>query len=188
MKHSFLIVLTVLGTYGRAFVPLPLPPPPTRIVVVTTTATAAASSNNNSLDVSDLGLTLTDLETPLPEVFDITTSGTESTSRLPSIQDDGCQWEEDRDGIDVTLSIPGLRGQPSAALALDVTKNTVTVTAFGMAIWSCILRGNCEARTASFRVMDGKDRIPLMKLSLKKLEKGERWGGFIAQIGEDSLL
>ena len=144
---------------------------------------------NNSLDVSDLGLTISDLEKPLPkELFDITSSGTESTSRVPSVNDDGCVWEENPDKIDVTLSIPGLRGQPPAALSLDLTKNTATLTAFGMAVWSCILRGNCDPESVSFNVSDGKDMIPLIEISVEKAERGDRWGGFIAQIGEDSIL
>lgn len=97
-------------------------------------------------------------------------------------------WEENADTMDVTLSIPGLRGQPSAALSLDLTKNTATITAFGMAVWSCILRGNCNPKSVSFNASDGKDMIPLLEISVEKAEKGERWGGFIAQIGEDSIL
>ena len=144
---------------------------------------------DGSIDVSDLGLTLKDLEAPLPqELFAITTSGTESTSRLPFVDDDGCIWEESVDTMDVTLSIPGLRGQPPAALSLDITKNTATITAFGMAVWSCILRGECDPTTVSFSTSDGNDMVPLIEVSVKKSKSGERWGGFIAQIGEDSIL
>jgi len=147
------------------------------------------ASNGGSIDVSDLGLTMEDLNAPLPnEMFAITSSGRESTSRIPSVNDDGCIWEEGVDTMDVTLSIPGLRGQPPAALSLDTTKNTVTITAFGMAVWSCILRGNCDPKSASFSATDGYDMTPLIKISMKKLEKNTRWGGFIAQVGEDSIL
>lgn len=146
-------------------------------------------AGSNEIDVSDLGLTLSDLEAPLPqELFAITTSGTESTSRIPSIKDDGCIWEESPDIMDVTLSIPGLRGQPPAALLLDLTKNTATITAFGMAVWSCILRGNCDPSTVMFSATNGNDMVPLIEISVKKLKSGERWGGFIALIGEDSIL
>jgi hypothetical protein len=146
-------------------------------------------ASSNEIDVSDLGLTLSDLEAPLPqEMFAITSSGTESTSRIPSVQDDGCLWEESPDTIDVTLSIPGLRGQPPAALLLDMTKNTATITAFGMAVWSCILRGDCDPSSVMFSATDGNDMVPLIEISVKKLRSGERWGGFIAQIGEDSIL
>lgn len=103
---------------------------------------SALLSSDGGIDVSDLGLTMEDLDAPLPDkMFQVTTSGTESTSRIPNVQDDGCVWEEGLDTMDVTLSIPGLRGQPPAALSLDITKNTSTITAFGMAVWSCILRG-----------------------------------------------
>jgi hypothetical protein len=90
--------------------------------------------------------------------------------------------------MDVTLSIPGLRGQPAAALSLNMTKNTATITAFGMAVWSCILRGNCDPTSSTFSISDGNDMTPLIEISVKKMKSGERWGGFIAQIGEDSIL
>ncbi|KAL7522907.1 hypothetical protein ACHAWX_007650 [Stephanocyclus meneghinianus] len=148
-----------------------------------------SASNGNSIDVSDLGLTMEDLNAPLPnEMFAITSSGRESTSRIPGVNDNGCIWEEGLDTMDVTLSIPGLRGQPPAALSLDTTKNTATITAFGMAVWSCILRGNCDPKSVSFSATDGYDMTPLIKISMKKLEKNARWGGFIAQVGEDSIL
>ena len=144
----------------------------------------------DSIDVSDLSLTMEDLNAPLPqEMFDITSSGTQSTSRIPSVNDDGCIWEEGPDSMDVTLSIPGLRGQPPAALSLDITKNTATIMAFGMAVWSCILRGNCDPNTVTFTASDGNDMVPLIQISVKKLAgRKDRWGGFIAQVGEDSIL
>ena len=144
---------------------------------------------SKGIDVSDLGLTMEDLDAPLPdEMFSVTSSGTETTSRVPGVQDDGCVWEEGPDSMDVTLSIPGLRGQPPAALSLDITKNTATITAFGMACWSCILRGNCDPESVSFSATDGNDMIPLITISVKKVDSSERWGGFIAQVGEDSIL
>jgi hypothetical protein len=176
-----LYIFASIGLKTNAFTPTNLQSTVPRTITIL--------SNNAEIDVSDLGLTISDLEAPLPqEMFAISTSGTESTSRIPSVQDDGCIWEENPDTMDVTLSIPGLRGQPSAALSLDITKNTATITAFGMAVWSCILRGNCDPKTASFSVTDGNDMVPLIEISVKKLESGERWGGFIAQIGEDSIL
>ena len=38
----------------------------------------------------------------------------------------------------VTLTIPGLLGQPADSLAVEVTETTATVTAFGRAVWSCV--------------------------------------------------
>ena len=38
----------------------------------------------------------------------------------------------------VTLTIPGLLGQPTDALAVEMTETTATITAFGRAVWSCV--------------------------------------------------
>eukprot|EP00565_Helicotheca_tamesis_P001159 CAMPEP_0185724130 /NCGR_PEP_ID=MMETSP1171-20130828/702_1 /TAXON_ID=374046 /ORGANISM="Helicotheca tamensis, Strain CCMP826" /LENGTH=132 /DNA_ID=CAMNT_0028391915 /DNA_START=247 /DNA_END=645 /DNA_ORIENTATION=+ len=122
------------------------------------------------------------------EIFQVSSSGSESTSRIPSVNDNGCVWEESPDKIDVKLSIPGLRGQPPAALDLAITKNTATITAFGYGVWSCILRGECVPDSLSFSATDGNDMVPYIEVSLKKAKSGDRWGGFIAQIGEDSIL
>ena len=154
-----------------------------------TTTTFAEGGNEGGIDVSDLGLTMDDLNAPLPEeAFQLTKSGTQSTSRVPGVDDDGCIWEETAEDMEVTLSIPGLRGQPPAALALDITKNTATITAFGYAVWSCILRGNCDPDTVSFSASDGADMVPLISISVKKADPSQRWDGFILQCGEDSIL
>ena len=153
------------------------------------TTTFAEGGTGGGIDVSDLGLTMDDLNAPLPEeAFQLTKSGTQSTSRVPGVDDDGCVWEETAEDMEVTLSIPGLRGQPPAALALDITKNTATITAFGYAVWSCILRGNCDPDTVSFSATDGADMVPLVTISVKKADPSERWDGFILQCGEDSIL
>ncbi|KAL3801033.1 hypothetical protein HJC23_002326 [Cyclotella cryptica] len=178
---------SLLATALTAFTAEAFSPALDRSVVAGTTL--FSTGNGGSIDVSDLGLTIEDLDAPLPnEMFAITSSGRESTSRIPSVNDDGCIWEEGPDTMDVTLSIPGLRGQPPAALSLDITKNTATITAFGMVVWSCILRGNCDPTSVTFSATDGYDMTPLIEISAKKLEKNARWGGFIAQVGEDSIL
>ena len=81
-----------------------------------------------------------------------------------------------------------LAQQPPAALDLALTKNTCTLTAFGYGVWSCILRGECLPESLSFSVTDGNDNVPLISISVDKAIPGERWGGFIAGIGEDSIL
>lgn len=176
-----LVLLTAIPNAADAFVV-----PQARCI---TTTTFANGDSEGSIDVSDLGLTMDDLNAPLPEeAFQLTKSGTQSTSRVPGVDDDGCIWEETADVIDATLSIPGLRGQPPAALALDITKNTATITAFGFAVWSCILRGNCDPETVSFAATDGADMVPLITISVKKLDPSQRWDGFILQCSEDSIL
>ena len=154
---------------------------------------AATSPNDGNpvteLDVSDLGLTLADLEKSLPrEMMTTTSSGYQSTSRISSVNDDGCLYEERDDSVDVTLAIPGLRGQPAAALSVLFSTTTVSVTAFGRVIWSCIQRGISDVDECTFLTEDGKDGIPVIQLVVKKRDLGEKWGGFILQIGEDSIL
>ena len=80
-----------------------------------TTTTFAEGGIEGGIDVSDLGLTMDDLNAPLPEeAFQLTKSGTQSTSRVPGVDDDGCVWEETAEDMEVTLSIPG-RSSWSAA-------------------------------------------------------------------------
>lgn len=92
-----------------------------------------SESSSQQIDVSDLGLTMDDLNAPLPEGFleGVELSGYESTSRISTVQDDACMWTETPDKIKATLSIPGLRGQPSMCLSVLTASNTVSITAFG---------------------------------------------------------
>jgi hypothetical protein len=169
----------------------------------TTRTTIFSSSNNEgyfiaptsdiqSIDVSDLGLTLDDFDVTFPKSsnggIQITTSGYESTSNIPSVDDNGLLWEEDSNIVGVNLSIPGLRGQPIAAMDVAITSNTCTVTVFGYAVWSCLLRGECLPESSSFQIEDGKDMMPLITLSVEKKNSAKRWDGFILSIGEDSIL
>ena len=167
------------------------------------TSIASSSSDNEvseapiSIDVSDLGLTMDDLDKPIPSEllgdFKVVASGMQSTSRIESIDDEGCLWEESADLIGATLSIEGLRGQPVAAMDVAFSTTTCTVTVFGYAVWSCLLKGECIPESAVTKIQDGYDMTPLITLSVakKKDEAGvplERWGGFIDTIGEDSIL
>ena len=55
-------------------------------------SSTATKTITTEIDVSDLGLTMDDLNAPLPkDLFQvIETSGYESTSRIPSVDDDAC--------------------------------------------------------------------------------------------------
>ena len=55
--------------------------------------------------------------------------------------------------VSVDLTIPGLLGQPAAALATELTPTTLTLTAFGMAVWSCVLRGEIDPQAAASEVL-----------------------------------
>jgi len=161
------------------------------------TVTGLRKSNNGEnqddiagADVSDLGLTMEDLNAPLPKELlqGITSSGYESTTLIPDSGDRGCAWEENPDTLAVTLQISTLRGQPAACLACEVTETTATITAFGYAVWSCVLRGQAVAGSVDFKAEEGDDMLPVMTLSVQKADPSERWGGFIAQVGENSIL
>jgi hypothetical protein len=149
------------------------------------------SRTNQQVDVSDLGLTMDDFNAPLPnELLEgVETSGYDSTSRLEDIQDDACLWTETPEKMKAILTIPGLRGQPAMCLSVLTATNTVSITAFGRVVWSCILKGSVKPETAAFETEEGSDRIPVVTFEVEKAsDAGKRWDGFILEIGEDSIL
>uniref|UniRef100_A0A7S3QDY3 Uncharacterized protein n=1 Tax=Chaetoceros debilis TaxID=122233 RepID=A0A7S3QDY3_9STRA len=146
---------------------------------------------NVILDVSDLGLTMADLQKPFPkEDFSVESSGYQSTSRVSGVEDKGCYWVENPEDMDVTLRIPGLIGQPAACISVLFSTTTVSVTAFGRVVWSCIQMGISDVDDCNFLTEDGEDRIPIIQMNLKKrdIDEGSKWGGFVLQVGEDSIL
>lgn len=156
-------------------------------------AGASAMTMSASVDVSDLGLTMDDMNAPLPELGgegEIEGSGYESTSRVESSTDQGCSWSETSSHIEAILTIPGLRGQPAGSLAAELTQDTLTITAFGMAVWSCVLRGELDLQTAAAEAIEseGNAMQPVVRVSAAKPAGAPRWEGFIKQIGEDSIL
>jgi hypothetical protein len=153
-------------------------------------ATSRSSSGDPpSVDVSDLGLTIDDMNKPLPpEMLSVmSTTGYESTNKVESIQDDGCEWTESLDNMDVKLKIPGLRGQPAGAMSVLFSRTTISVSVFGRVVWSAILRGKVNPDDCQFEAEEGADMVPTVRLSVRK-ESTARWGGFILQVGEDSLV
>ncbi len=150
-----------------------------------------ASDNSPAfVDVSDLGLTMEDLEKPLPVgiLSGLSMTGYESTSRIPGVEDDGCEWTETMDEMHARLRIPGLRGQPSAAMAAVFSTTTISVSVFGRIVWSAVLRGMIDPESCIFQAEDGDEMIPTIRVTVKKQDDTQRWGGFILQIGEDSLI
>jgi hypothetical protein len=147
------------------------------------------SSGVVSVDVSDLGLTMADLEKKIPiHNFSFESSGYQSTSRVPNVNDDGCYWVENADDLDVTLRIPGLRGQPAEALSVLFSSTTTSITAFGRIVWSAIQMGISDTDDCTFLTVEGNDAVPIVQLNIRKRDVDERWGGFILQVGEDSIL
>ena len=153
----------------------------------------SSSIATTEIDVSDLGLTMDDLNDPLPkDLFQvIETSGYESTSRIPSVYDDACFWTETPTDVSVLLALPGLRGQPPMALSVLTSRNTISVAVFGRIVWSAILRGETMPETATFETREGVDFVPVIEYTVQKADDANsqrRWDGFILQVGEDSLL
>lgn len=194
---AYLMSLAALATIPvRAFVANPPSRTPSSVFSLHASSInqdgASSSSSNDgviSIDVSDLGLTMSDLEQKIPiHNFSIESSGYQSTSRIPDVNDDGCYWVENPEDIDVTLRIPGLRGQPAEALSVLFSTTTVSVTAFGRVVWSAIQMGISNVDACSFLTEEGSDGIPIIQLNVGKRDVDEHWGGFILQIGEDSIL
>jgi len=146
-----------------------------------------AENQPMSIDVSDLNLTLADMDKPLPPTATLSSSGYQSTSRIPTIQDEGCFYEETLQDMDVTLKIPGLRGQPSAAVSVLFSTTTISVSVFGRIVWSCIQKGISKPEESMFYTEDGEGMIPVIQINVRKRDAG-LWEGFILQIGEDSIL
>ena len=50
--------------------------------------------------------------------------------------------------------------------------------------------GISDVEDCSFLTEDGADGVPIIQLNIKKrdTDAASRWGGFILQIGEDSIL
>ena len=142
-----------------------------------------------SIDVSDLGLTMSDLEKEIPiHNFSVESSGYQSTSRVPDVDDQGCYWVENAEDLDVTLRIPGLVGQPAEAISVLFSTTTISVSVFGRIVWSAIQMGISDIDDCSFLTDEDEYGKPIIQLNVKKRDLDERWGGFILQIGEDSIL
>ena len=155
-----------------------------------TLALRASDNSPTFVDVSDLGLTMEDLEKPLPVglLSGISMTGYETTSRIPGVQDNGCEWTETMEEIKVKLRIPGLRGQPAAAMTALFSTTTMSVSVFGRVVWSAIFKGLVFPDSCTCEAEGGDDMIPTLRVTVKKQDDTQRWGGFILQIGEDSLL
>lgn len=189
MFRAIVCLMSLSACCCSAFV-LPKNPLTGRTTFLQQSPSSDSPSQPLQIDVSDLGLTIDDLEAPLPSEFleAVETSGYESTSRLPEVNDDACFWTETESKMEATLAIPGLRGQPAMCLSVLTATNTISITAFGRVVWSCILRGKVKPETAIFEAEEGSEMIPIVRFEAEKEDYGERWGGFILQIGEDSIL
>lgn len=189
MQHRLLVAIVLIAT-ADALSPLRASASlraSTSLQVASLRAGTRLQASSDSVDVSDLEVLIEDLDKPLEELT-VETRGVDHTQK-DGIQDDGCAWTEKAKSVDVVLRIPGLRGQPSGALAVDVTPTSCTVTAFGVAVWSCLLKGKADPAFVFVEISDGAEAIPTIELSVgKAVGASGRWGGFIDEIGEDSIL
>jgi len=48
--------------------------------------------------------------------------------------------------------------------------------------------GVSDVDDCTFLTEEGADGVPIIQMNIRKRDVDERWGGFILQIGEDSLL
>ena len=130
-----------------------------------------------SVDVADLGLTLDDLTRPLDEVQ------AEICSR-----NSFSEWAETLDAIDIRMRHEGMRGQPCDAVKVDLTPTTITVSIFGYAVWSGVIKGPIVLDQSYWEVEEGLDRIPTITLHLSKGYR-ELWGEtWLEAIGVDGVL
>ena len=72
-------------------------------------------------------------------------------------------------------------------MAVEATETSLTVLAFGRAVWSCILQGRIQPKTAQHSAAEAMGSPPVISFSANKASAG-LWGGFVKSIGEDSLL
>ncbi|KAJ1457450.1 hypothetical protein M885DRAFT_514999 [Pelagophyceae sp. CCMP2097] len=163
---------------------------PAIALVPSASRSRGAATLRDSVDVSEYGLTLEDLQTPIPqEALDLLATGYDSTTRTESsLGSQGvAAWTETADEIEAVMTISGLRGQPIAALTVEATETSLYITGWGRLLWGCALKGVIDLPTLSFDIIDGPGMIPEISVKAKKLGPA-RWGGFIDSIGEESLI
>ena len=119
---------------------------------------------------------------------DCTRNYLESSSRVSP--DGGVRWTETSDEVSADIAVPGLIGQPAEALAVELTAATLTVTAFGRAMWSCVLRGTIDPEASEPRTTFAAalGSPPVISIALIKMPGTPRWNGLIESIGVDSVL
>ena len=132
-----------------------------------------------SVDVSDLNLTMNDLERPL-DWASMETIGS-SSSR------DYYKWKETKTDMFIIFKHPGTRGQPAAAIDVKLTATTLTVTIFGYAVWSGILQNQIDVSRSTFEAIEGQNYQPIINIRLCK-SVDILWNEFISSVGVDSVL
>ena len=130
-----------------------------------------------SVDVSDIGLTMEDLQVKL-EDWNVKSFGTSSKGYY--------NWVEGITMVEVEMIHPGIRGQPLEAIRVDFTSTTVTVCVFGYAVWSGVLAGSAEPSRSTY-ALSSNGVQPIITFSIEKSDES-RWNEFISSVGVDSLL
>lgn len=149
-----------------------------RIISVSEKENNGEQSNKKtiSVDVSDLGIAMSDLQKPMSEI----------ATRCTGIRN-YYSWIESPQRIEIEMNHPGMRGQPAGAVDVQFSDTTVSITIYSYMIWSGICVGPIYAPECSFKSEEGPDGIPTIKISLQKAVAGN-WFEFISDVGVDSLL
>ena len=135
---------------------------------------------SNSVDVSDLNITMSDLEKPLDDVeLEFESSGVSERGYY--------SWVESLKHIEVSFSHPGIRGQPKDAILAEFTSSTLTISIFGYVTYSAVLEGPIIPEESKIEISDGDDNIPKIFLDVTKATPG-RWNRFVREVGANGLL
>jgi hypothetical protein len=122
-----------------------------------------------SVDVSDLGITVTDLNKPME--IQTESSGVGARGYY--------SWVEGNEFINVDFQHPGTAGQPAGSMRVDFTETTVGICVFGYAVWMAIPSGRLVPEQCSFTVEEapvGQNRVPIVKMRmLKSWESQGHW-------------
>ena len=95
----------------------------------------------NSIDVSDLGISMEDLNTPIKEI--VAESAGQSQRGYYS-------WIESTDKMSCRWRHPGTNGQPHSAVRVDFTETTIAVFIFNYNVWTGITKGKMVPHECSF--------------------------------------
>lgn len=115
-------------------------------------------AGKTSVDVSDLNITMSDLDKSL-EKLAIESTGISKRGYY--------RWVESMTDMDVIMTHPGMIGQPGEAVDCIFTDSTVTVSIFGYIVWSAIFMGPVVSSQCSFKSRTLEDRNVCIEFSIK---------------------
>ena len=134
------------------------------------------SAEEWNIDVSDLGITIEDLDQPIKEIF--AESGGSSQRGYYA-------WRESTDKMSVRWRHPGTSGQPHSAVRVDFTETTIAVFIFNYNVWTGMSKGCLDPSKCSYTTeeppQDGLP-IPVVTMNIVKAEGSrERWNEVLVE-------